>query len=168
MKDASSTTRISNVIRRKLVEVFNEHCWWGNLDEIDFLKRIYELSKLPSTDNRYDDSHWDIIQHRVNNNDWSDDWVFNDERFNLKSDDSLLRFLAETVHPEVRSDPTEVYALVRKINGLLRRDGWVLIPNCGEQSCFIDCSPDQREWQKHGIGEVNEVMERSGITECSR
>lgn len=126
MKDASSTTRISNVIRRKLVEVFNEHCWWGNLDEIDFLKRIYELSKLPSTDNRYDDSHWDIVQHRVNNNDWSDDWVFNDERFNLKSDDSLLRFLAETVHPEVRSDPTEVYELVRKINGLLRRDGWVL------------------------------------------
>jgi hypothetical protein len=43
-----------------------------------------------------------------------------------------------------------------------------IIPNCGKQSCFTDCFPDQREWQKHGIDGVNEVMERSGITECSR
>jgi hypothetical protein len=43
-----------------------------------------------------------------------------------------------------------------------------LILNCEKQSCFTDCFSDQREWQQHEIYGVNEVMERSGITECSR
>ena len=80
-----------------------------------------------STDPRYKSAAGDIYQHRVNNLDWPDDWVFDDERFGLAaSDEKLLRFLAETVHPVVRRDKDEVLVLVQELNNRLRQDGWEL------------------------------------------
>src|SRR5699024_12142258 len=50
----------------------------------------------------------------VNNWDWEDDWVFNDDRFQLRngSDETFLNFLAETVHPIDRDDPDAAAAMV--------------------------------------------------------
>ncbi|MCH8137066.1 MAG: hypothetical protein IIB77_13905, partial [Proteobacteria bacterium] len=71
-----------------------------------------------------------MIQHRYNNNDWDDDWVFYDDRFGLKAgnDSFLLRFLAEMLHPAVRSDQAEVEQLSRTLNDLLAPDGYRLEP----------------------------------------
>lgn len=67
--------------------------WWGEIDEIEFLKRIYDLKNLPSSDGRFKDAEGDIRQHRYANQDWEDDWIFNDERFELQtSDKTLLKF----------------------------------------------------------------------------
>jgi hypothetical protein len=68
--------RISEITRRDLWEVLTGVKWWGRLDEIAFLKRLYSLDFLPSTDNRRHDAEGDIIQHRVANHDWADDWMF--------------------------------------------------------------------------------------------
>lgn len=102
--------------------------WSGKLVEVDFLARIYDLQSLPSHDNRYKDAAGDIYQHRVNNYDWEDDWVFDDKRFALQSgsDDKFLRFLCETVHPVVRPDKDEAIKLVVQYNDQLRQDGWEL------------------------------------------
>ena len=83
--------------------------WNGRLEEIEFLARLYDLSVLPSHDSRFKDAAGDIWQHRVNNFDWDDDWVFGNSRFNLYSgdDEILLAFLCETIHPVVRQDPIE-------------------------------------------------------------
>jgi hypothetical protein len=64
----------------------------------------------------------------VANYDWEDDWVFDDDRFELRSgpDETFVAFLAEMAHPIVRSDETEVARLVERFNELLRRDGWEL------------------------------------------
>lgn len=71
----------------------------------------------------------ELRQHRVNWNDWSDDWVFTDPRFNLlhESDEQFLRFLCETVHPVVRPETDETLSLVEYYNQKLIRDGWRIV-----------------------------------------
>jgi len=97
--------------------------WWGNLGETEFLERLYDLGTLPSTDDRYADALGDIHQHRFNNEDWGNDYIFTDARFELDtSDTALLSFLAETLHPEVRTDRTEINEIRSQLNNLLRPD----------------------------------------------
>jgi hypothetical protein len=123
---------ISEATRKDIFQhlMNNEIRWSGDLHDIAFLKRIYELDTLPSTDHRYDDAEGDIYQHRVNNpGDWDDYWIFDDERFKLRTcpDEELLRFLCEMVHPLVRGSRAEVDALVEILNDYLRDDGYELV-----------------------------------------
>jgi hypothetical protein len=121
---------ITSVTRRALVADLGarQYAWSGAMEESDFLCRLYPLAEMASTDGRYDNALADIVQHRVANYDWDDDWVFTDDRLGLggRDDVALLRFLAETVHPEVRPDQLEVQALVASYNDHLRHDGWEL------------------------------------------
>jgi hypothetical protein len=88
--------------------------WMGALSDVEFLQRLWDLKALPSTDGRFEDAAGDIWQHRFNNDDWEDDWIFEDERFNLV-DGSADRFLAflEMVHPVVRPDRNQALEIVR-------------------------------------------------------
>ncbi len=103
--------------------------WSGRLEETEFLARLFELQNLPSTDGRFKNAAGDIWQHRVNNSDWDEDWVFYDQRFNLLGgeDEVFLRFLCETIHPVVRSDITEAERLCQLYNQMLRNDGFQLV-----------------------------------------
>ena len=102
--------------------------WSGQLDEVEFLSRLYDLETLPSTDSRYQTAANDIWQHRLNNDDWESDWVFTDKRFQLSDDPAghFLRFLCEMVHPVVRPERQEVIRLVHHFNEQLRPAGWEL------------------------------------------
>lgn len=104
-----------------------EHVAWnGALDDVEFLSRIYDLQALPSHDSRFKDAAGDIWQHRFNNDDWEQDWVFSDERFGLTDGptEQFLRFLCEIVHPVVRPDREEAVKLVSHFNEQLRQVGW--------------------------------------------
>ncbi|WP_301426102.1 hypothetical protein [Carnobacterium sp.] len=37
------------------------------MEDIKFLNRLYNLDKLPSTDQSFSDAHGDVWQHTVNN-----------------------------------------------------------------------------------------------------
>ena len=121
---------ISEVTRRQTFDflTLSGVDWSGRLAEVEFLSRLYDLTKLPSTDGRFHSADGDINQHRVNNNDWPDEWVFFDPRFNLLhgSDQVFLNFLCETVHPIVRPMDDQVTKLVNSYNGFLRPDGWLI------------------------------------------
>ena len=96
----------------------------------DFLARLYDLEKLPSTDRRYRSAAADIYQHRVMNpSDWPDDWVFTDPRFNVlhAEGSEFLKFLCETVHPVVQPDAEKVSELVNAYNRELAADGWKIV-----------------------------------------
>ncbi len=122
---------ISEITRRDLFDAMRLEGvnWSGRLEEQEFLARIYDLSKLPSFDHRFRNVAGDIWQHRVNNLDWEDDWIFSDSRFGLyKGDDQiLLRFLCETLHPVVRSDSTDVERLKQLYNTYLKNDGYEIV-----------------------------------------
>lgn len=104
--------------------------WSGRLEEVEFLSRIYDLNEMPSYDDRFENAAGDIWQHRVNNpTDWSDDWIYDDLRFNLLQGptDTFLRFLCEMVHPVVRPDRNQALTLVHHFNDQLRNEGWHLV-----------------------------------------
>lgn len=123
--------KISFITRRDIIDAIEAEKvdWSGRLEEPEFLSRLYDLSSLPSTDHRFKDAAGDIWQHRINNYDWDDDWVFYDSRFNLMNgdDEVLLRFLCETIHPVVRPDVTEAERLCQLYNQFLKNDGFQLV-----------------------------------------
>jgi len=103
--------------------------WYGRLNDVEFLQRIFDLDALPSSDSRFDTAAGDIWQHRINNDDMPDDWVYADKRVNLLhgSTENFLKFLCETVHPVVRPNRDESIKLSRQYNDQLRLDGWLLV-----------------------------------------
>lgn len=136
--------RISEITKRDIFDLFESgldipdfwetervhYSYFGRLDEIDFLKRLYDLNKLPSTDSRFPDAEGDIYQHTVNNDDYPSCWVFNDDRFKLKngSDEVYLKFISEIFHPAVRFEKGYWKEYLAEINRLLKNDGYELYP----------------------------------------
>lgn len=140
-----STHRITNITRRDIFRLNWSHIWvdtediynqyrfqlFGELGELSFLKRLYQLDAMPSNDTRFKNFEENIIQHTINNDDWEESWIFVDDRLELSSggDDKLLRFLCEIFHPEVRDwrDPYEKkasYSALSQLNDLLKEDGY--------------------------------------------
>lgn len=131
---------ISAITRRDIIDVICygfvvvddveiKMTYWGRLDEIAFLQRIYPLAEMPSYDNRYASALGDIRQHTVNNNDWDDNWVFSDDRFHLgngSEDEPLLNSLCEMFHPFVRNEKEPWGEFLIKFNELLAPDGYEL------------------------------------------
>ena len=134
--------RISDLTKRDICRLFQhgfiedlgnteanvKYVYYGCLDEIDFLSRIYDLNSIPSYDSRYEDAEGDIIQHTINNYDYEWCWVFNDDRFKLsKGDDEVyLNFLSEIFHPEVRNENMRWRDFLSKVNTFLICDGYEL------------------------------------------
>lgn len=122
---------VSRRVRRNIIDGLkvDNIGWMGSLEDVEFLQRLWDLEALPSTDSRFKDAAADIWQHRWNNHDWEDDWVFGDKRFDLIDGpaDQFLAFLAEMVHPVVRPDRNQALEMVRAFNDQLRPEGWLLI-----------------------------------------
>ena len=123
---------ISELTRRDIFDALAVEgiAWFGRMEETAFLQRVWDLKDMPSTDSRFQDAEGDIWQHRIRNpEDWEDDWIFTDGRFDLLrcDDDRFLRFLCEMVHPVVRSNRDEVQQLVALFNKHLAGDGWALV-----------------------------------------
>ena len=124
--------KISEITRRNLFDdVQVEGFWWsGRLEEINFLSRIFDLENIESHDSRFPNAAGDIWQHRVNNpSDWDDDWIYNDDRFNLLNcdDSQLLNFLCEMIHPLVRDKSSDVNKLLQIFNNNLNEDNFEIV-----------------------------------------
>ncbi len=124
--------KVTQIIRRNIFDFIQaEQLWWsGRMSEIDFLSRLFDLDNLESYDGRFPNAAGDIWQHRVNNpNDWEDNWIYTDKRFNLlQCDDSVfLNFLCEMIHPLVRVDSSEVNRLLQIFNENLKEDNYEIV-----------------------------------------
>ena len=124
---------VSEYTRRDLIDFFvlEQIDWAGRFQEHDFLARLFDVHNMPSTDSRpqFATAYQDIRQHRINNFDWDDDWVFTDARFDLlhTEDETFLRFLCETIHPAVRPDRDAVERLRQKYNSVLAADRYEIV-----------------------------------------
>ena len=104
--------------------------YYGILEEVEFLNRLYPLYTLESMDSRFDNAYDDIQKHS-RFGDYEKDWIFKDERFNLKycADADLLNFLCMIFHPEVRDEENKNWKIILdEINHLLKQDGYELYP----------------------------------------
>lgn len=102
----------------------------GRLEIPEFLSRLYNLKDLPSLDERYADAETDIHVHTVVNDDYPIDFILEDERFKLKEadDETLLKFICEIFHPEVRIENISWIEIKNKLSILLSADGYEIIP----------------------------------------
>src|SRR5580693_7891066 len=100
-----SQHRITEITRSEIVDylLLRKESFHGNLDLISFLKRVWNLSQMPSTDSRFENAEGDIWQHMINNNDWSESELLT-SHLNLLSceDDVFIRFVEVCVHPILR------------------------------------------------------------------
>ncbi|GAB3018540.1 hypothetical protein GCM10027051_24710 [Niabella terrae] len=119
--------KISIIVRQAIFDeiTLNKISWSGRLEEPDFLNRIFDLSKMPSFDSRFDNAYDDIHKHRIMNYDWEDDWVFTDRRFNLLhcEEEIFLEFLSLTINPVSRTDEEGVGQLIEIYNQNLSESG---------------------------------------------
>jgi hypothetical protein len=73
---------ITQVTRKALQDDLDgsQYGWFGELDEVQFLARLYDLDDLPSSDKRFTTARSDIRQHCFANIDWPGWWVLSDEQ----------------------------------------------------------------------------------------
>lgn len=120
------TNKITKITRYAILEVLDTYMatdFYGRLNEVEFWERIFNLEKLPSTDSRYPDMKGDLWQHRVNNNDWDDNWYIDKLDLLETEDAKFLKFLAEFFHPEVRDINRNTKRALATINKNLALDG---------------------------------------------
>ncbi|HEY4302333.1 MAG TPA: abortive infection family protein [Candidatus Didemnitutus sp.] len=98
----------------------------GKMDEIEFLGRLFDLTKIKSDDPRSKTFRGDISTHRYQFQDWENSWIYTDDRFALaRADDGLfLRFLCQMLHPLTLRPRTEAARLLGEFNKYLAADGW--------------------------------------------
>jgi AbiJ N-terminal domain 3/Abortive infection C-terminus len=135
--NTSPEQSVSEVTRRNIADAvtLGNYSWSGRLTEAEFLARLYDIRSMPSDDRRYQTAAQDIWQHREMAQDWPDNWVFFDSRFDLlhAPDEAFLRFLCEILHPAVQPNPQYVRWALDVLNHNLAVDGWEIAP-CGEIS----------------------------------
>lgn len=107
-----------------------QYNYFGRSEEIEFLKRLYDLKGMPSLDKRYRNAEEDVWQHTVNNDDYTFCWVFEDARFELKngSDEVYLKFICEIFHPTVRNENGYWEKFLDEANKFLKNDGYEIYP----------------------------------------
>lgn len=129
----ATENRIDLSSRRNILDAFlvTRISWYGNLEQTNFLGRLFDLSKIKSYDTRYKTADEDIYKHTVLNDDWPDEWVFTDKRFNILhvNDQLFLDFLCLTIHPTVRENREQTITLLEIYNNNLSKHGLEIFEN---------------------------------------
>ena len=103
--------RISKEPRQLIANIFADtnFNWSGRFSDANFLARLFDLKAMPSHDQRYKTAYSDIEMHMGRFDDWENDWIFTDNRFDLlnANDEIFCRFLCETLDPVVRPNDSE-------------------------------------------------------------
>lgn len=100
---------------------------WINNDNynksiISFLENIWDLSSMKSFDLRYNDATDEFIQHLINNDDYTYDYLFK-ERLNLFNDEEkFIKFIELILSPQYRETIDEIDQYVYLINPYLEQE----------------------------------------------
>lgn len=124
---ADNSNEITDITRRDILEHLSLESLAGRLKLIEFLKKIWPLEDMPSTDHRFDNALKDIWQHMINNWDWDFEYLYY-EYLDLigTSDEQFKSFLEQVVYPYVRKNKEEQKKFVEIINEHLTHDGYEL------------------------------------------
>lgn len=125
--DESTGPEVSALTRKRLMAVFNDRPLASEMDDIEFLRRLWPIAEMRRADDTSDTrSLGDVIfQHTVRNNDWNNGDLLRAVGFETMSRAQLFRLLAAVVDP-LAQNPEGQAQLVAGINGHLRYDGYRL------------------------------------------
>lgn len=126
----ANNNKITVITRRDIVDwlALREAPFHGRLELIDFLKRVWDLESMPSTDGRFNNLEMDIWQHRVNFHDWNDSELLTTHLDLLDCPDTqFCKFLETVLHPLAQSRTEEAYETAAKLNSHLEHDGFRLV-----------------------------------------
>jgi hypothetical protein len=118
---------ISEITRRDIIDflLLREIPFFGRLDLVTFLKRIWNLKSMDSTDSRYSNAEGDIWQHMINNDDWNFEYLLCTYLELLTCEEKIfLSFLQQTLHPLVITDKRIIAESVKVYNSKLAPDGY--------------------------------------------
>ncbi|WP_260706619.1 AbiJ-related protein [Edaphobacter flagellatus] len=122
--------RISEITRQEIVDrilMQTPADFPGRFGLIPFLKRVWPLSQMPSTDSRFKDAEGDIWQHMVNNDDWTmHDLLVSRLKILGIPDQKFGVFLETLVHPLNIPDRASQEERVEWINKELVNDAFEL------------------------------------------
>ena len=122
--------KISEITRQELVDrilMDTDGAFPGRFGLIPFLKRVWPLTQMPSTDSRFNDAEGDIWQHMVNNNDWTmHDLLVSRLQIVKIADPKFGRFLETLVHPLNVPDKARQTEYVKWIDEELKNDKFEL------------------------------------------
>lgn len=125
---------ISEVTRRNIIDYLLDReknlkeLFYGRLGIIKFLKKIWDLSSMPSTDNRFQTAEEDVWQHTVNNNDWETSDLLIEYLDLLHCEDRIfIKFLETCLDPSVLNNEEQVLEILSKFNECLEPDGYRLV-----------------------------------------
>ena len=95
--------KVSELTRQEIVDriiMDAREAFPGRFGLVPFLKRVWPLKTMPSTDGRFKDAEGDIWQHMVNNDDWTmHDLLISRLQILEVPDEQFGRFLETLVHP---------------------------------------------------------------------
>lgn len=87
-----------------------------------FIKEIWDISNMPSEDNRFSNAEGDIWQHIVNNADWDLEYLFLQRLRLFENNNVFIMFLETVISPKYRNNEDEIINFVAQINDFIRKD----------------------------------------------
>jgi hypothetical protein len=113
---------INNTIKRKLLALIVGRSDYLGRDKaydglMTFLSRIWPLRDMPSKDDdRYTNQYDNIFQHCINNADWQDEELYEDQLNLVNGDPQYFSLFMETVvSPETRNSREEYLSGLRSL-----------------------------------------------------
>ena len=120
---------LSEITRRDVAEALDAIELGGKRDLLELLRHHWpsvdqKMSYRRPLDEALAD---DIVQHVIRNNDWTNSYVLEQLGFLTCSQAKLFEFVEDVLHP-VRRESAEQDQVVAKLNPILKRDGYCLVP----------------------------------------
>ncbi|MET4082958.1 ABC-type lipoprotein export system ATPase subunit [Pedobacter sp. UYP30] len=91
-------------------------------DGMSVLNSIWDLRAMPSEDDRYSDAYGDIVQHTINNQDWSDEQLFIDRLKIYDNQETFRKFIETFLEPKYYSDEEQLSLVSLEIDNELAKD----------------------------------------------
>lgn len=119
--------QVTALTRRRIMAVFQNRPLSNDHDEMNFMRCIWPIEKMPSIYEGYDQNSLedDILQHTVRNDDWTNTELLENLGLPICSLQRLFNFLEEAVHPTALDGDAQT-ELITEINRCLIPDGYSL------------------------------------------
>ncbi len=113
---------ILSIILQSKTDFLDENKREYSNPSFEFLKKIWNIEEMPSTDSRFRNAEGDIYQHMVNNNDWDLKYLFVDILSIYENDERFIAFIQIFLSPEYREGEDDIVRYVVELNSVLEAD----------------------------------------------